>query len=149
MFLQRGRRPGDVSGQEMSAAEADFCGKSSRISAVKAEVLYEYDSKHRAVKLIHECILSRGNWCFFNTNQQTRSALAAAKQYIRPMYSSLVPPKLSFMIALVHNPTGEVTEVQVPTFRLSLFGRFFLLSKSTPEQTKIGELDVQEVLLDD
>ena len=35
----------------MSAVEADFCGAASRIPAVKAEVLYEYDSKHRAVYL--------------------------------------------------------------------------------------------------
>ena len=35
--------------QEMSAAEADFCGHSSRIPAVKAEVFCEYDNKHRAV----------------------------------------------------------------------------------------------------
>ena len=38
-------------GQEMSAVEADFCGTASRIPAVKAEVLYEYDSKHRAAYL--------------------------------------------------------------------------------------------------
>jgi hypothetical protein len=35
----------------MSAVEADFCGTSGRIPTVKAEVLYEYDSKHRAVYL--------------------------------------------------------------------------------------------------
>jgi hypothetical protein len=35
----------------MSAVEADFCGTSSRTSMVKAEVLYEYDSNHRAVYL--------------------------------------------------------------------------------------------------
>ena len=35
----------------MSAAEADFGGTSSRIPTVKAEVLYEYDSKHRAVNM--------------------------------------------------------------------------------------------------
>ena len=35
----------------MSAVEADFGGTSSRIPTVKAEVLYEYDSKHRAVYL--------------------------------------------------------------------------------------------------
>ena len=35
----------------MSAVEAAFGGKSSRIPTVKAEVLYEYDSKHRAVNM--------------------------------------------------------------------------------------------------
>ena len=35
----------------MSAVKVDFCGTASRIPAVKAEVLYEYDSKHRAVYL--------------------------------------------------------------------------------------------------
>ena len=35
----------------MSAVLADVCGTSSRISMVKAEVLYEYDSKHRAVNM--------------------------------------------------------------------------------------------------
>ena len=35
----------------MSAVVADVCGTSSRISMVKAEVLYEYDSKHRAVNM--------------------------------------------------------------------------------------------------
>ena len=35
----------------MSAAEADFCNNSSRIPVLKAEVLYEYDSKHRAVNM--------------------------------------------------------------------------------------------------
>ena len=35
----------------MSAVEADFCGTTSCIPAVKAEVLYEYDSKHRAAYL--------------------------------------------------------------------------------------------------
>ena len=33
----------------MSAAEADFCGHSSRIPAVTAEAFCEYDNKHRAV----------------------------------------------------------------------------------------------------
>ena len=35
----------------MSAVEAAFGGKSSRVPTVKAEVLYEYDSKHRAVNI--------------------------------------------------------------------------------------------------
>ena len=35
----------------MSAVEAEFGGTSSRIPTVKAEVLYEYDSKHRAVNM--------------------------------------------------------------------------------------------------
>ena len=35
----------------MSAVEAEFCDTASRIPVVKAEVLYEYDSKHRAVYL--------------------------------------------------------------------------------------------------
>jgi len=35
----------------MLAVEAEFCGTASRIPVVKAEVLYEYDSKHRAVYL--------------------------------------------------------------------------------------------------
>jgi hypothetical protein len=35
----------------MSAVEAAFDGKSSRVPTVKAEVLYEYDSKHRAVNI--------------------------------------------------------------------------------------------------
>ena len=35
----------------MLAVEANLCGTSSRISTVKAEVLYEYDSKHRAVNM--------------------------------------------------------------------------------------------------
>jgi hypothetical protein len=37
----------------MLAVEAEFCGTASRdgIPTVKAEVLYEYDSKHRAVYL--------------------------------------------------------------------------------------------------
>ena len=35
----------------MSAVEADFGGTSDRIPTVKAGVLYEYDSKHRAVYL--------------------------------------------------------------------------------------------------
>ena len=35
----------------MSAAEADVCDHSSRISAVKAEVFYEHDSKHRAANM--------------------------------------------------------------------------------------------------
>ena len=33
----------------MLAVEADFGGTASRIPTVKAEVLYEYDSKHRVV----------------------------------------------------------------------------------------------------
>ena len=33
----------------MLAVEADFGGTANRIPTVKAEVLYEYDSKHRAV----------------------------------------------------------------------------------------------------
>ena len=37
--------------QEMLAVEADFGGTSSRIPTVKAEVLYEYDSKRRAVNM--------------------------------------------------------------------------------------------------
>ena len=35
----------------MLAAEADLCGESSHISAVKAEVFYEHDSKHRAANM--------------------------------------------------------------------------------------------------
>ena len=35
----------------MLAVEADFGGTASRILTVKAEVLYEYDSKHRGVYL--------------------------------------------------------------------------------------------------
>ena len=35
----------------MSAVEAAFGKNSSRIPTVKAEVLYEYDSKHRAVNM--------------------------------------------------------------------------------------------------
>ena len=35
----------------MSAAEADISSKSSRISAVKAGVFYEHDSKHRAANM--------------------------------------------------------------------------------------------------
>ena len=35
----------------MSAVEAAFDEKSSRIPTVKAEVLYEYDNKHRAVNI--------------------------------------------------------------------------------------------------
>jgi hypothetical protein len=35
----------------MLAVEADFGGTANRIPTVKAEVLYEYDSKHRAVYL--------------------------------------------------------------------------------------------------
>ena len=35
----------------MLAVEANLCGTSSRISTVKAEVLYEYDSKHRAANM--------------------------------------------------------------------------------------------------
>ena len=35
----------------MLAVEADFGGTASRITVVKAEVLYEYDSNHRAVYL--------------------------------------------------------------------------------------------------
>ena len=35
----------------MSAVEAAFGENSSRISTVKAEVLYEHDSKHRAVNI--------------------------------------------------------------------------------------------------
>ena len=35
----------------MLAVEADFCGTASRIPVVKAEALYEYDIKHRAVYL--------------------------------------------------------------------------------------------------
>ena len=38
--------------QEAPAVEAAFGGKSSGIPTVKAEVLYEYDSKHRAVNII-------------------------------------------------------------------------------------------------
>ena len=38
-------------GQEMSAVEAAFGENSSRIPTVKAEVLCEYDSKHRAVNI--------------------------------------------------------------------------------------------------
>ena len=35
----------------MLAMEAEFRGTASRIPTVKAEVLYEYDSKHRAVNM--------------------------------------------------------------------------------------------------
>jgi hypothetical protein len=35
----------------MSVVEAAFGKKTSRIPTVKAEVLYEYDSKHRAVNV--------------------------------------------------------------------------------------------------
>ena len=44
----------------MSAVEADFCGTTSRIPAVKAEVLYEYDSKHRAAYLGVSCHKENG-----------------------------------------------------------------------------------------
>ena len=88
MFLQRGRRPGDVSGQEMSAAEADFCGKSSRIPAVKAEVLYEYDSKHRAVNMSASSDEEIGVSSTL-TNKPDQLALAAAKQYIRPIWDGI------------------------------------------------------------
>jgi hypothetical protein len=35
----------------MSAVKAAFYGTSSRVPTVKAEALYEYDSKHRAVNI--------------------------------------------------------------------------------------------------
>ena len=35
----------------MLAVEADVGGAASRIPTVKAEVIYEYDSKHRAVNM--------------------------------------------------------------------------------------------------
>jgi hypothetical protein len=81
-------------GQEMSAVEAEFCGTSSRIPTVKAEVLYEYDNKHRAHPgksgTAERRLMPSKPWFYFQVGIVLRVRCTFSSRSVRYQVSSLL-----------------------------------------------------------